>query len=420
MQLTLAYGSSGLRVDLPGDRTTVVRPQHREASADPLETVLAALRHPVAGPPLQTIARPGQRVAISVCDITRAQPRPVMLRAILAELSGIIAPEDVTVIVATGTHRANTPDELDAMLGPDVHRACRVVNHVSRDTSTLVDLGMVDDVPVLLNREWVEADLRITTGFVEPHFFAGFSGGPKMVAPGLAGLETVLALHNGRRIGDPKATWGICEGNPVHDSIRAVAALAPPQFALDVLLNDEQRITAAFGGELFEMHKAARAQARREAMAAVPRPFDIVVTTNSGYPLDQNLYQAVKGMSAAAEIVKDGGTIVCAAECRDGLPDHGSYATLLASGDSPAALLRKIESSATTVPDQWQVQVQARIQQRATVLVHADGLTDKQLRAAHFLPAHDVSDTVANLVAANPEATICVLPDGPQTIPYLA
>jgi len=420
MQLRLAYGSSGLTIDVPEERTTVVRPRHRAAAAVPADTVRDALRQPIAGPPLREIARRGQRVAISVCDITRAQPRPVMLEAILTELDGLIRPQDVTVIIATGTHRPNTDEELDAMLGAAVHRSCRVINHVSRDDSALVELGMVDDVPVFLNRDWVEADLRITTGFVEPHFFAGFSGGPKMVAPGLAGLATVLALHNGRRIGDTRATWGVCEGNPVHDSIRAVAALAPPDFALDVLLNDEQRITAAFGGELFEMHRVARDRARIEAMAPVSQPFDVVVTTNSGYPLDQNLYQAVKGMSAAAEIVKEGGTIICAAECRDGLPDHGSYATLLASGESPAALLRSIEQSVRTVPDQWQVQVQARVQQRATVLVHADGLTDEQLRSAHLEPAHDVTEVVAALVMASPDSQICVLPEGPQTIPYLA
>jgi nickel-dependent lactate racemase len=266
----------------------------------------------------------------------------------------------------------------------------------------------------------VDADLRITTGFVEPHFFAGFSGGPKMVAPGLAGLDTTLQLHNARRIGDRRATWGICEGNPVHDAIRAVAAVSPPAFALDVLLNDEQRITAAFGGPLFEMHRLARERAKSEAMVPVAGPFDIVVTTNSGYPLDQNLYQAVKGISAAAEIVRDGGTIICAAECRDGLPDHGSYAALLASRDTPRELLRMIEDAPATIPDQWQVQIQARVQCRARVLVHADGLTDREIAAAHLEPVHDVSDALASLLQRDPDARVCVLPEGPQTIAYIA
>lgn len=415
----LAYGDDGLAIRVP-DGTTVIAPRHRAAAADPLELLRRAVAAPVAGPPLREIVRPGQRVAISVCDITRPQPREVMLAAILEVLDGVIRPEDLVVLVATGTHRANTREELIAMLGVEVVTHCRVVNHDARDRSTLVDLGSVGDVPVWLNREWVEADVRITTGFVEPHFFAGFSGGPKMVAPGLAGLDTVLALHDARRIGDPRATWGIIEGNPVHDAVRAIAAATGVQFSLDVLLNDDQRITNAVAGELFAMHAAARAEARAEAMVAVDRRFDIVVTTNSGYPLDQNLYQAVKGMSAGATVARPGGTIICAAECRDGLPDHGSYGRLLAARDSPAALLEMIAEAPETIPDQWQVQVQARIQVAHEVLVRTDGLSDDAVRAAHLTPIDDVSDTLERLLAATPDASICVLPQGPQTIPYVA
>ena len=419
MQVRLAYGTTGMRVDLPDEVTTVVRPVHRPAAEDPLATVRTALRAPVGGPPLRAIARRGQRVAISVCDITRPQPRPVMLRAILDELDGIVAPADVTILVATGTHRRSSDAELDAMLGADIRARCRVLDHDARDRSAHVDLGVVDDVPVLIDRTWVDADLRITTGFVEPHFFAGFSGGPKMVAPGLAGLDTTLALHDARRIGDPKATWGVCEGNPVHDAIRAVAATALPQFSVDVLLNDEQAITAAFGGPLFEMHREARATARREAMVRVDAPFDVVVTSNSGYPLDQNLYQAVKGMSAAAEVVRDGGTIICAAECRDGLPEHGAYADLLAQRSTPAGLLALIATSPVTIPDQWQVQIQARVQGRARVLVRTDGLTPGQLRRAHLEAVDDIGGLVRDLVRGRQDARVCVLPEGPQTIAYL-
>ena len=375
---------------------------------------------PVAGPPLREIARPGQRVAISVCDITRPQPRPLMLQAIMEALDGIIRPDDVVVLIATGTHRASTIDERRAMLGDDVLAHWRVEDHDARDAARHVDLGIVGDVPVLLDREWVEADLRITTGFVEPHFFAGFSGGPKMVAPGLAGLATTLELHNARRIGDPRATWGVIEGNPVHDAVRAIAAATGVDFALDVLLDDEQRITRAFGGRILAMHAAACEQARREAMQPVDRPFDIVVTTNSGYPLDQNLYQAVKGMSAAAEVVRPGGTIICAAECRDGLPDHGSYAAILGSAATPADLLARIAASPVTVPDQWQVQIQARVQAKAQVLLRTDGLADEQVRAAHLEPVADIEEAVDRLLVAQPDARIGVLPQGPQTIAYLA
>ncbi len=420
MKVRLAYGSDGLEVDVPAERTTVVRPHYPRPVRDPLAALRDALRRPVGGRPLRQLVRPGQVVAISVCDITRAQPRPVMLRAILEELEGIVRLEDVVILVATGTHRTNTPQELEAMLGPEVVAACRVVNHDARDAASLRDLGTVDDVPVRLAAAWLDADVRITTGFVEPHFFAGFSGGPKMVAPGLAGLETVMALHDARRIGDPRATWGICEGNPVHDAIRRVAALAPPDIALDVLLDGEQRITSAFAGPVFEMHRVARERARAEAMVQVDGPFDVVLTTNGGYPLDQNLYQAVKGMSAGAAVVRDGGVVVCAAECRDGLPDHGSYASLLRQRETPEGLLEMIASSPVTIPDQWQVQVQARILRRTSVFVHADGLTDEQLRGAHVRPAGDIDELVGRLLDERSDARLCVLPVGPQTIPYLA
>ena len=420
IDVQLAYGSTGLTVHLPAAATTVITPRPRTAAADPLAALRSAIEDPVAGPRLRDIARQGQRVAISVCDVTRPQPRPLMLRAIMEALDGVIRPEDVVVLIATGTHRASSIEERRAMLGDDVLSTWRVVDHDARDLAGLVDLGMVGDVPLFLARAWVEADLRITTGFVEPHFFAGFSGGPKMVAPGLAGLDTTLELHNARRIGDPRATWGVIEGNPVHDAVRAIAAATRVDFALDVLLDDRQRITRAFAGEILAMHAAACAEARQEAMRAVDAPFDLVITTNSGYPLDQNLYQAVKGMSAAAEVVRPGGTIICAAECRDGLPDHGSYGRLLHEGRSPADLLERIAASPVTVPDQWQVQIQARVQTKARVLLRCDGLTDDEVRAAHIEPIPDVDAAVERLLADDPAARICVLPQGPQTIAYIA
>jgi len=326
VRVELAYGSDGLTVDLPDERTTVVEPLHPPAAADERAAVLEALRRPIAGPPLREVARRGGSVAISICDGTRPQPREIVVPAILEELEGLFRLEDVVVLVATGTHRGNSDEELLAMLGDEVLASVRVVNHDARDDSTLTWLGRFGaDVPVWLNSEWAQADVRITTGFVEPHFFAGFSGGPKLVAPGLAGLETTLTLHDAARIGHPEARWGITHGNPVHDDVRAVAAGTGSDFALDVVLDGKQRIAQAFGGELFAMHAAACALARATAMREVPSPFDVVLTTNSGFPLDQNLYQAVKGMSAAAQVVRPGGAIVCAAECRDGFPSHGSY-----------------------------------------------------------------------------------------------
>jgi nickel-dependent lactate racemase len=420
VRVRLAYGSDGLDVELPEERTTLVTPVARPAAPDPAELLRRALREPVAGPPLRELARPGQRVAISICDGTRAQPRDIVVPAVLDELDGIVDPDDVLVLVATGTHRGNTEAELRVMLGEAYDRV-HVLNHDARDSSSLVWRGVHGDgVPVWLNRHWVEADLRITTGFVEPHFFAGFSGGPKMVAPGLAGLDTVLTLHDAARIGHPMATWAVCEGNPVHDDIRAVVGGAGEvDFALDVVLNTEQRLVAAFGGELFAMHRAARAAAKGIAMAPVSGRFEVVVTTGSGFPLDQNLYQSVKGMSAGLTVLAEKGTIICAAECRDGFPDHGSYREVLASAPSPQALLDGIAGRAETVPDQWQVQIQAGIQTRANVVMHTGGLSDADLATAHLTQTPDIGAAVAELLdIAGPDSRVCVLPEGPQTIPY--
>ena len=423
MRVRLAYGRKGLEIELPRERTIVIEPHQAPALPDPNTALTAALRNPVAGPPLRELARPGQTAAISVCDITRAQPRREMVGAVLREFDGLVRPEDVTILIATGTHRANTPAELQSMLGDEILRSCRVINHDARDDSSLIDLGESGKgVPTRLCRHWLEADLRITTGFVEPHFFAGFSGGPKMVAPGLAGLDTVLTLHDAARVGDPRSTWGVIDDNPLHRDIRAISARpeARPHFSVDVLLDRTQRITHVFAGELFPMHAQACEAAGPIAMRETGRRFEVVVTTNSGYPLDQNLYQAVKGMSAAAQVVAEGGTILCAAECSDGIPDHGRYAELLARGNSPGELLAQIEARSVTEPDQWQVQVQAMIQRRARVLVKADGLSEEQLAAAHFEAAPDLDAALADCLAARPDAHVCVLPEGPQTIPYVA
>ncbi len=422
MKVELAYGDARLAVDVPRDRTVVIAPRHLSPAADPGGAVSAALRNPVAGPALRDLVRPGQTVAISICDGTRAQPRDIVVPAILAELEGIVRLEDVVVLVATGTHRGNSRAELLEMLGADVIGSVEVENHDARDEASLTWIGTLgSEVPVWLNRRWVEADFRITTGFVEPHFFAGFSGGPKMVAPGLAGLETTLVLHDARRIADPAARWGITEGNPIHDDVRAIAAATGVDFALDVVLDGEQRIVRAFGGELFAMHRAACELSRRSAMRSVPAPFDVVVTSNAGFPLDQNLYQAVKGMSAAAQVVRDGGTIVCAAECRDGFPDHGSFRDELTQQPTPEKLAEAIGRRTRTVPDQWQVQVQANIQRRARVIMHTSYLTAEELEGAHLESTDDVTETVREaLHAAGGDARVCVLPEGPITIPYVA
>lgn len=424
MLVNFPYGASELATELPAG-TCVIAPQSTRASDDEVEVVRQALHNPVQGPALRDLVTPGSTVAIAVCDGTRPQPRRAMLTAILEELDGRARLEDIVVLVATGTHRANTPDELLEMFGHELLGAVRVVNHDARDESSLVDLGtMGNGVPVALNREWVEADVRITTGFVEPHFFAGFSGGPKLVAPGLAGLRTTLTLHDAKRIGDPSATWGVLKGNPVHDDVRAIAASTGVHFACDVVLNRQHRVVGAFGGELFAMHEAATAVARQMSFRPVPKPFDVVVSSNAGFPLDQNLYQCVKGMSAASQVVRPGGLIIVVAECRDGFPEHGEFRSLLASASSPGELLSTLAARSApgaTVPDQWQAQVLARVLQRARVGVFTRGLSARQLEDAFLIPVEDVSSAVASETErVGDGATCCALPAGPETIAAVA
>jgi lactate racemase len=420
MKVHLSYGSACLEVDVPADRTTIIEPEFRPPVKDAVGAVTAALRAPVGRPPLRDIVRAGQRVAISICDGTRSQPRREMLQAVLCEIAHVPV-DDVVIMVATGTHRGNTPAELEAMIGRDLLARYRVVNHDARDTASLAPVGTTSTgVAVSLNREFLNADVRITTGMVEPHFFAGFSGGPKMVCPGLAALDTVLTLHDAKRIGHPNATWGVTEGNPIHDDVREISRMVGVHFAVDVTVNRDKKITDVFAGDLFAEHRQACEAARRDAMRAVPHPFDVVLTSNSGFPLDQNLYQAVKGLSAAARVIKKGGSIVIAGECRDGIPAHGSYAQVLASASTAAELLAMINSPGYVMPDQWQAQIQAQILMNADVFMKAEGVGHDQLRAAHLQPVEDVSEAVAcALRRAGTDATLCVLPQGPRTIPYV-
>jgi nickel-dependent lactate racemase len=420
-KIDLAYGRHGLSVEL-GVPADVIEPRFLPGLVDEAEAIRRALREPTRGSPLRDLVPRGASVGISVCDVTRPFPGRRVLPVLIDELQSL-GSGPITVFIATGTHRLCTPAELDQMLGAEVQRHCRVVQHDSFDASRHRQVGTVLNTrtPALIEAAFLDQDVRLTTGFIEPHFFAGFSGGPKMVAPGLAALETVLDLHSAARIAHPCATWGITQGNPVHDAVRAVAAQVGITFNLDVTLNRDHAITNVFSGELLASHSAGCAFARATAMAPVPAAYDVVLTTNSGYPLDQNLYQTVKGMSAAAQIVKPGGSIVVVSECSDGVPAHGGYGDLLRAGVDPDTFMTRLFAPGFSVHDQWQVQVQAQIQRKAQVFLKADGLSDAQIRAAWFEPIGDVADCVeARLAAAGAGARVAVLPQGPQTIPYVA
>jgi len=419
MKVQLAYGQGYLPVEFPKDRTTVIQPSHVPGLQDERNAVLHALDNPISSRPLREWIKPGARICILFTDITRATPNDRLISWLLSYLANV--PRDnITLINQLGTHRPNTTAELEMMLTPAVVKNYRVLNHEPENPAALVQLGVTrTGASALLNRHLVEADVRIVTGFIEPHFFAGFSGGPKGIMPGVAGLETVVSNHGAKNINDPNSTFGVTEGNPIWEEMREIALRAGPSFVLNVALNDERQITGVFAGELIAAHKVGCEFVRKSSMQKFDAPFDIVVTTNSGYPLDLNLYQAVKGMSAGARVIKPGGTLIIACECREGVPAGSSFDELLRSARSPAEILSLLASPGFQRPEQWQAQIQAIIQRNANVLLYSS-LSDEVVRSAHLMPCRDIAGAVNTLVRNNRNGTrIAVLPQGPLTIPYL-
>ncbi|MHB9034562.1 MAG: lactate racemase domain-containing protein, partial [Anaerolineae bacterium] len=253
----------------------------------------------------------------------------------------------------------------------------------------------------------------------QPHIFAGYSGGPKAVLPGVAGFDTIMANHSFSMVNDQRATWGITQGNPIWEEMRELALLSKPDFLLNVTTNREREICAVFAGELLAAHTQACDYVRETSMASFDQPFDIVITTNDGYPADINLYQAVKGMSCAAQIVKPGGAIIIAAECRDGVPDNGQYRKLVQQGGSLPGIMAMLSQPGYHEYDQWQVQLQANVMKKAEVHVFSK-LPDADVEQMLFSPSHNIEDTLAGLIQRySPNARICALPEGPQIIPYL-
>jgi len=420
MQITLPYGSQTRQVVLPDHQTEVFRSRPAPPLRDAHVAFDAALRQPIDAAPLATIVRPTDRVAIAISDITRPTPNHLLVPWLLDALA-IVPRKHIVIIIGNGSHRAMTHTELVRMLGADIVANVPIINHDATDAAMLVQVGQTaTGVPVWVNRHYLAADVHIAVGFIEPHFFAGFSGGPKAIIPGLAGLPTIQALHSAKLIDHPQATWMELDANPIHQGILAAVALCAPEFLINVTLDPAQQITGVFAGSYRSAHRAGCASLTAHAVTATAHSYDVVITTNGGYPLDQNLYQSVKGMTAAARLVRPGGTILLVAECRDGLPAHGSYQHLLAQATSAGELLSLIHQPDFHVPDQWQVQKQALVQTEARVYLHSS-LPDTLVRAALLTPAPDLQAIVTTLVdAIGPMGRIAMLPEGPMTVMQVA
>ncbi len=427
MKVKLAYGKTGLDINLPDDaRVTIIEPKYAPGLPDQTGAVRDALRRPIGSLPLRAVVNPSDKVGIVFSDITRPTPNHIILPVLLDELDHV-PDEQIVLFNSTGTHRPNTEAELRGMLGDDIVDRYRIVQNDANDRGSHVLVGRTaSGNDVWIHREFVQCDVRIPTGFIEPHFFAGFSGGGKAIMPGLALLETVMRNHSAANIDSPLARWGITQGNPLWEEVREAAAMVEPTFLLNVTLNRDQQITGVFAGDFEEAHAQGCASVKKKAMIPVPEPFDIVITSNSGYPLDLNLYQSVKGMSAASQVVKEGGSIIIVADCWDGIPDHGEYGRLLLEAESLESLLETIRAPGFQRQDMWQAQIHALICLGADVFFYSHNLSAEQIEGALLRPcggetSHDIEVTVAELLRRHgPEAAICVLPEGPQTIPYVS
>lgn len=420
MKVHLAYGKTGLDVSLPdGAEVTLLEPTLVPGLPDEGRALRGALRSPVGSAPLRDLVAADDTVAVVFSDLTRPQPRKRMLPVLLREMSHV-SRERITLINGVGTHRPNTDAELRSMLGDEIVSQYKIIQHDATEASGMVCVGKTEwGHEAWLNSVFCDASVKILTGFIEPHIFAGFSGGPKAVLPAVAGAEIILDNHSGEMLSHARATWGVTRGNPIWEEMLEVAQMVEPAFLYNVALNRNQEITGVFAGALEGAHKQGIAHVRTSAMAPASAPFDVALTTNAGYPLDLNLYQTVKGISAAAQVVRERGAILVASECWDGIPEHGNYKSLLYEVDSPQDLWDRVTVPGLRVLDQWEAFLHARLCLHADIHIYTDGLTDEQVHAAMLTPCHDIEETLAQL-SATYGPRLCVLPQGPMVIPYLA
>jgi nickel-dependent lactate racemase len=414
----LAFGKSGLKVRLPG------RFQYRflEArSARPLPDWQAALEsaldRPIASAPLPELASGRRSAAISVCDITRPAPNrktlPPLLRRLIA--AGL-APENITILIATGLHRPATEAEIREICGDEVAATYRVVNHDARDFASHRHLGStVSGTPVYIDRRFIEADLHITLGFIEPHLMLGFSGGRKLIAPGLAAQETIKVLHSSRFMRDPRAVEGSIEDNPLHAELLEIARMARHDFVVDVALARDRSIAGVFAGDPEEAHRRGAHFVSETLLETLDAPVDAVITTSAGYPLDLTYYQSIKGVTAASHVVKPGGRILLVAACGEGV-GAPEFRSMVSGGGSDSAFLKHIEG-APVVVDQWQLEKLALVTTRQQVFWYVPGVP-AEYRSKLWGRCCPTAESAVEALTSGlaPGAVIAVIPEGPYVL----
>jgi nickel-dependent lactate racemase len=423
VRITLDYGRTGLEVNLPPER--VVGPLAIRPAAplpDPEAAIAEVLRRPIGSRPLADVARGRKNACVLVCDITRPVPNRLILPPLLRTLEAEgIRRQDILLLVATGLHRPNQGAELEEMLGPEVANTYRVENHHGKVLDEHDYLGETPSgVPVWLDRRYVRADLKITTGLIEPHLMAGYSGGRKVICPGIAALETVKVWHGPRFLEHPNADCGIVAGNPVHEENTRIAQMAGCDFIVNVCLDGQRRITWVGAGDMIRAWEEGVRFVEGVVKVPVPEPCDVVVTSCAGYPLDTTWYQAVKGLTGALPIVKRGGTIVLAASLTEGVGSP-EFQQIIADNPDLKVFKQRILGKDYFRMDQWQLEELAKVVERCKVKVVSHGLPAETLRRCYVEPAATVEQAVADSLAEyGPAARVAVIPKGPYVLPYVA
>jgi nickel-dependent lactate racemase len=419
MRFKLEYGRTGLVVDLPEEPLVrALAYQDAPPLPDPQAAIRAALDQPIGTPPLSQVARGRRDACVVICDITRPVPNRLILQPLLQTLEQAGIPRQKTLIlIATGLHRPNEGDELLEMVGPEIARHYQIENHHGKVLAEHTYLGdSPRGVPMWIDSRYVQADLKITTGLIEPHLMAGFSGGRKVICPGLAALETVKVWHGPSFLEHPAADCGILEGNPVHEENTWIAQRAGCDFIVNVVIDAERRLLKVVAGDMLRAFEQGVEFVRGVVADRLPQPVDVVVTSSAGYPLDTTFYQAVKGLTGALPIVKQGGTIILAASLSEGIGSP-EFQRLFDENPSLELFMQRILGRDYFVMDQWQLEELAKVRRRAKVKVVSDGLPAETLRRLFVESAPSVEQAVADSLAEyGPQATLAVIPKGPYVL----
>ena len=417
VRVALPFGRGHVVTDLPAAVTRVLAPQPwPRTPMSEADLVTLAIEQPVAGPPLCDLARDASHLVVITSDHTRALPSRITLPPLLAEARRHRPDLAITLLVGTGLHRAPTVQEARERFGPDILVQCRLQVHDATSAQHLVDLGVLSTgTRLLVNRAVAEADLVVAEGLIEPHFFAGYSGGRKSVLPATSGAESIYQNHRPRYIDHPCARNGVLDGNPVHEESLEAARRARLAFILNVVVSETRTIVAAVAGDLDAAHRAGVAVLAQHAVCPA-HPAEIALVSNAGYPLDRDLYQSVKGLAVAADAVVRGGTIILVAECCDGI-GHADFFGLASRPAGPRAILEAIRGGNAPARDAWQVQVLARVLEDARVIVVSRNLDPRDVRAMHMDWAPDLPAALAVArVRYGSDGRINVIPEGPATV----